>query len=519
MIDNKKLALKSFVDFSNGLIPYPKYPLEIFIETSNVCNIQCAMCSAFSAINPKQTKNIMKTQRGFISLDHLKKMHEFLKHALIVHIFGYGEPTIHPDFKEILRFLFEYDLFIDFFTNGMKLDDELCEFIVRGKVGKITVSASFADRENYENIYIGAKFDTLINNLNRIKYYKNKYDSRLPLMEVNSLAFVDHINSLPEFVELMADSGIEVIQVKPLTGFFEIPEMHNHIAVYRESVEGEIINLAKKKAAEKGITLSTGIYEEACGIPDEANAGNIRKNRIKKWGKDQTVTYDEKYFVPVSEIKNFSKTVKKNKPSKLEIKRHNFRRVCAGSITDKIKMAEHYNFVQRNSDDDNYCMEPFKTLFVSVEGNIYPCCFGNTSCLPFGNISKQENLTAWNALPYTMVRENMLKNRYPNELCRACLKVKSFPKNHFVRMKANFYGKWFKEKYKSEFHPVLLKSLKNINNNDRILSSHDPSGQRHLVLKGFKIWCTTKLQTLLLHIYFACARFPLKDKLKQIRRR
>ena len=47
----KQQAIESFLDFIVGG-EQPRWPLEVFIEVSNLCDLQCAMCHTFSALNP-----------------------------------------------------------------------------------------------------------------------------------------------------------------------------------------------------------------------------------------------------------------------------------------------------------------------------------------------------------------------------------------------------------------------------------------------------------------------------------
>ena len=45
---HRREAFESFFAFAAGEA-LPRYPLEIFLEVSNVCDLKCAMCPTFSA--------------------------------------------------------------------------------------------------------------------------------------------------------------------------------------------------------------------------------------------------------------------------------------------------------------------------------------------------------------------------------------------------------------------------------------------------------------------------------------
>ena len=155
----KREAIESFLRFSEGQ-EFPRWPLEVFLEVSNICDLQCAMCPTFSALNVDRFFALKREDRGVIAYETATEpLEEILKHALIIHASGYGEPTIHPQYKELLQYLSRYEALIDFFTNGMHLDDELCQHLVQGHVHRISISFSGVTAEEYENIYIGGDFD------------------------------------------------------------------------------------------------------------------------------------------------------------------------------------------------------------------------------------------------------------------------------------------------------------------------------------------------------------------------
>jgi MoaA/NifB/PqqE/SkfB family radical SAM enzyme len=189
MLAHKIETVQSFKAFTEGR-GLPEWPAEIFLELSNVCDLKCAMCPTFSALNPYRLTALKATERGFLDSKGLARpLEQVLRHALNVHCFGYGEPTIHPDFRETLDYLAQFQVMIDFFTNGMHLDADLAEFLVRSRVYKITVSFSGATKEDYENVYLGGVFETVLGGLRHLSEAKQRAGRAFPIVVINSLAF------------------------------------------------------------------------------------------------------------------------------------------------------------------------------------------------------------------------------------------------------------------------------------------------------------------------------------------
>lgn len=434
------------------------------------------MCGEFSALAKTKRDS---SHRGFIPFSYIEALDEYLKYALIVHVFGFGETTIHPQFIDILKFLFQYEVYIDFFTNGTRLDDKLCRFLVENKIGKITVSTSFTNKEHYENMYIGASFEKVIRSLKTLSIYKKEFGSEFPVVEINSLAFTEHVNSLPGFVKLMASCGVNVIHLKSLTGYNDIPEIHNHIAVYRKSIEGKIIAEAKKIAIQNGITLATNTFETACHVSDEGDEDAVKRlvtNRIKVNRFPKENNENDNKAVPISDLKQIANTIIKQDMCLSETPLKILHPIPPGSIRDDASLFNHYKISKRmDAKESEYCMEPFKTVYVTTKGLIYPCCFGhNFKCMPFGTVGQKDDAVAWDTNPFRIVRNNILDNNYPFQYCGACLKVKSFPRNHFLPLKANLYGKWYEAKHQAPFEDILVASMRSMDTNSDIIKNFHP---------------------------------------------
>src|ERR1700753_1669113 len=105
-------SIVSFRDFFLGC-PHPASPLERFFEVSNVCDLKCAMCGQFSTLTPHRHRALRGAARGFFETDGLmERFDDLLRGALMAHCFGYGEPTLHPDFHKIISRLAQHEVMI-----------------------------------------------------------------------------------------------------------------------------------------------------------------------------------------------------------------------------------------------------------------------------------------------------------------------------------------------------------------------------------------------------------------------
>lgn len=454
----KQDALNSFLSFTEGGA-FPAWPLEVFIEVSNICDLQCAMCPTFSALNIDRFFALRREDRGVIAYDTATQpLDEVLKHALIIHASGYGEPTIHPQYKDLLRYLGQYEALIDFFTNGMHLDQELCDVIVDERIHRISISFSGVTAEDYENVYIGGDFERVLANIKRLSDTKKARGSSFPRIEVNSIAFRHHIDRLPEFVRLMGEHGADVIHIKPLRVFeANIKELKHHESHMHPGREQALVEEAKQVAAEYGLHLASKPYEQTrqtalnferafSAMPDE------EVHAILARSKQETV--------PIAEMKARAFSAEK----RLVKKERAEDRVVKPRMQHDLSSNAFMNFKGAP------CLEPFKTLHASFDGRVRPCCFtGSKDWL--GHLDEHSAEQVWRSAAYDTVREQAVNGRYQRKMCAPCLKASSYPKNHDLLARYNTYNRWFQERFQQEFAPELKARVQGVATPGQIIAN------------------------------------------------
>ena len=473
--EHKLETIESFMAFARGE-SLPKWPAEIFLEVSNVCNLKCAMCHTFSALNPWRFLSLRETERGFMDAAHVQQpLEALLSHALNVHCFGYGEPTIHPEFKEFIAEIAKYEVLIDFFTNGMNLTPELCRFLVENRVYSITVSFSGVTKEEYENVYIGGVFEQVLLGMYRLAQEKERRGSIYPMIEINSLSYEHHIAQLPRFVEMMADHGANLIHLKALHAHSYIPPLAGHASVFRPSVEGLIISQAEEAAARRGVELSCTQYLQTAVGNDKAWA----EAKAQQGAKD----YSGGPLVPIARFKSAAKDVQVIRPPAEKAEE---------AITPDYSSEENVQAVLniRSQRDDSkvpfYCFEPYKTVYVRQSGKIKTCCFASDSAPAMGDLNAQSGEQIWNGPRYKAVRESILGERYPMLACRNCLRDGFGPREHFMHAKFTGYRQWFETNFGTALGPDYRNELIQLGDNsdiaERYLQRHPdlaPGGRRN----------------------------------------
>lgn len=133
-------------------------PWEIYAQVSRRCNLRCAMCG----------HEVWQSNSGFMEAKVFDRMVAEAKANGIdtLHILsGQGEPLLHPRIFDMLEQAVTAGLKVGIVTNGTPLTPARIERLAG--LGLAYVQFSFAgwDKDSYEGVYVGAKFERTLENL------------------------------------------------------------------------------------------------------------------------------------------------------------------------------------------------------------------------------------------------------------------------------------------------------------------------------------------------------------------
>lgn len=383
LVEAKRAAVASWQDFAAGR-GMPEWPLLTKLEISNVCNLKCAMCDTFSALNPSRLLRLGEVERGFLDVAQaLEALDPLLRHTLAVRCSGLGEPTVHPRFREVVAGLSRFAVMVEFFTNGMLVDEGFAAFLVASGVHKVRFSLSGATRQDYEGVYLGGDFERVLAGIAGLARAKAAAASPYPIIGINSLAFRHHLATLEDFVTLMAAHGVEDICVQPLQEHGAIPALAGHAGVL-----GEAVGRAQVRAAGLGVVLTV---VPSAPVPSHTAPA-----------------------VPVSDFPSLARSVVAARPAgagdplpRLDPERGD---------ADYLRVALDLE----PAEGSPLCLMPFEEIYIRRNGDLKPCCHADKQGVPLGTLARQDGGTLWRGHGFSAVREAMLAGLVPNAVCRSC---------------------------------------------------------------------------------------------------
>ncbi len=223
------------------------YPRRLVFELTNACNLNCVMCGRNSA-DFKPTMFDMDVFRSFEPLmDTIEE----------VTLMGWGEPTIHPHFIEMLQIIDKHSARKYFCTNGMNLN-KIKDAVFDYKVDVFAVSLDGATDETNGRIRRGSKIDQITDDLKEIVQIKKERGLKYPWINFVFCAMRSNIRELPDLVRLAAEIGIEEVKVVYLTVFGE--DLMNESLWGADDLVHEVFEEAIRVGDELGIVLKLPHY-------------------------------------------------------------------------------------------------------------------------------------------------------------------------------------------------------------------------------------------------------------------
>ena len=135
-------------------------------------------------------------------------------------MFGWGEPTIHPKFKDILEFLNKHPVKKYFVTNGTTLH-RIKQYLFDFKVDIMAVSLDGATSETNNKIRKNSNFNQIVSDLKVIVNRRKAEKVNYPYINFVFTLMKRNLRELPDMVDLAYKIGIEEVKAVYLTAFNE----------------------------------------------------------------------------------------------------------------------------------------------------------------------------------------------------------------------------------------------------------------------------------------------------------
>ena len=257
--------LKAYIEWrrnrgkTSETTPMPEFgPLSINLDLTTACNFACPHCVDSGIINTGE----------YLDIDIVKSSLDTLQSQglLSVILLGGGEPTLHKDFEEIVRYIKNKKLQLGIVTNGTRLRrvEKIADLLAKKDWLRISIDA--ARQETFFNSHKPKGGVTLRDILHKAQQVKLK-NPKISLgysfvivwegIEIGGHQLFPNINEIPQAVQLAREYAFDYISFKPCLlkldvgqkeSLFDPPDIERE----RKVINDIQINLAKAKEVADG---------------------------------------------------------------------------------------------------------------------------------------------------------------------------------------------------------------------------------------------------------------------------
>ncbi len=155
-----------FTEDQSGLqLHLPMRLSKLYIEPTNLCNLQCTTC----------IRNIWDEPMGRMSDAVFEHIIEGIR-ALpslpdTVFFGGFGEPLYHPKIIDMISSVKKLGISVELITNATLLNRDMSYSLIRAGLDTLWVSLDGATPENYTDVRMGAELPKVLENLNNLNEF------------------------------------------------------------------------------------------------------------------------------------------------------------------------------------------------------------------------------------------------------------------------------------------------------------------------------------------------------------
>lgn len=181
-------------------IPPPSF---ISFEPTNYCNLKCPACPSGSGT--------LTRENGFANLDLFKKViDENKKHLINIILHFQGEPLLHKQLGEMIKYARKNRIYTEFSTNGQLLAENI-EMIKSAKPDKIIISLDGITQETYNKYRVNGDITKVFKSLEKLSELKRR---DCPQIELQFLVFSHNENQIFKIKKLKSQYRIDKINLK-----------------------------------------------------------------------------------------------------------------------------------------------------------------------------------------------------------------------------------------------------------------------------------------------------------------
>jgi len=167
--------------------------VNLSIDASTICQLKCPECS--------NTKGIIKNGiigSGYLKFSDFKKLIQENSEIRNIELSNWGEIFLNPELESLLKYAFENGIKLSA-GNGVNFNDvseSIIESLVKYRFGYINFSIDGTSQKTYGAYRVNGQYVKVISNIEKLNFYKARYESDLPKLSWQFIVFGHNENEI-----------------------------------------------------------------------------------------------------------------------------------------------------------------------------------------------------------------------------------------------------------------------------------------------------------------------------------
>lgn len=158
-------------------------PKKVHLEACSLCQLDCPECAT-----RRVEKYAPKDWLGYLKFENFKKLVDEYQIEEI-YLSNNGEIFLNPELDEIIKYAHKKQIKLDASVNFNQASDVTIENLVKYQFTRLKVALDGATPETYKIYRRGGDFNKVIENIKKINYFKEKYNSEFPKLTWQFILF------------------------------------------------------------------------------------------------------------------------------------------------------------------------------------------------------------------------------------------------------------------------------------------------------------------------------------------
>ncbi len=248
-------------------------PIQLDIETTSVCNLQCPMCFQ-SSDETRPTKLNMERELFEEIIDEFSA-----KGGMSIKMMYRGEPLVTRDIHEWVAYATERGIQACFNTNGTLLSPDRSQEFIDAGLRQIIFSIDSHIPEEYNQIRrpnankLG-NFEKTLGNVRKLSELRDQAGTKYPIIEVSRVNLPETRRTAKDFSDFWLGNGADYVSMVDLNDYS------------LEKGQGTLVStdFACEMPWQRMFVLSDGLVTQCCGdlyqrfpLAQLATQGNVKK--------------------------------------------------------------------------------------------------------------------------------------------------------------------------------------------------------------------------------------------------